>query len=227
MFLDDPASFVRAGRSVAAESGTVSAENPIWVKFARAMAPMMAMPAELLAEQLLRGGAPRRVLDIAAGHGLFGIAVAKRVAASELVALDWPKVLEVAAENAAKAVLGSRFRRLAGSAFETSFGGPYDLVLVANFLHHFDAATCVAVLEKCRAALAPGGRVAILEFVPESDRVSPPLAASFAYVMLATTPSGDAYTRSELEDMARRAGFARCEFAPLPPSPQTLLTLYP
>jgi SAM-dependent methyltransferase len=222
-FLQDPAAFVRRGGAPPTEGGTTSPDNPVWVTFARAMAPLMAMPAELLADHLLQGARPRRILDIAAGHGLFGIALARRLPEAELVALDWAKVVEVAAENAATAGLVARFRTIEGSAFEAGLGGPYDLILLTNFLHHFDADNCVPLLEKCRAALAPEGRVAALEFVPEEDRVSPPMPASFAFVMLASTPAGDAHTRRELEEMYRRAGYSKTEFARLPPTDQAVI----
>jgi SAM-dependent methyltransferase len=202
---------------------TTSPENPLWVTFARAMAPLMALPAELLADRLVEGGRPTRILDVAAGHGLFGIAVARRAPEAKLVALDWRNVVAVAAANAAKAGLGGRFGTIAGSAFDAELAGPYDLVLLTNFLHHFDPDTCVRLLEKCHRALAPGGRVAALEFVPEEDRVSPPMPALFAFVMLASTEAGDSYTRRELEEMYRRAGFAATGFARLPPTDQAVI----
>jgi len=222
IFLRDPAAYVRHGGSTAADGGTVAPENPVWVKFARAMAPMMAMPAELLADRLTAAApAPRlRILDIAAGHGLFGIALAKRNPHAEITALDWPAVLEVAAGNAAAAGLADRFNRLPGSAFDTDLGGGYDIVLLTNFLHHFDRATCVGLLRRVHAALAPGGRAAILEFAPDDDRITPPMPAMFAFTMLATTAHGDAYTCAELVAMLADAGFARSEWHDLPPSMQ-------
>ena len=54
-----------------------------------------------------------------------------------------------------------------------------------------------------------GGRAVTLEFVPNEDRISPPDAAGFSLMMLAATPSGDAYTFSELDRMLRNAGFSR------------------
>ena len=96
-----------------------------------------------------------------------------------------------------------------------------------NFLHHFDEATCVGLLRKGRAALAPGGRLAISEFVPNEDRVSPPREAMFAYIMLATTQAGTAFPASALERMLTQAGFHQTKFVPLPPSPQTLIVAEP
>ena len=65
--------------------------------------------------------------------------------------------------------------------------------------------------------------MATLEFVPNDDRVTPPMQATFALIMLATTPSGDAYTQKELEQMATNAGFRKHEFHPMPPSPHSVL----
>ncbi|MGH9480636.1 MAG: methyltransferase, partial [Terriglobales bacterium] len=79
-------------------------------------------------------------------------------------------------------------------------------------------ATCEAFLRRVRAALAPEGEVAVVEFVPDEDRLGPPGAAFFPSVMLAFTPHGDAYTYSELEAMFRHAGFSDTELHPLPPS---------
>jgi SAM-dependent methyltransferase len=128
-------------------------------------------------------------------------------------------VLAVAEENARTAGVADRFRPLPGSAFDTDFGDRYDLILLPNFLHHFDPAGCERILAKSRAALAPGGRVVIVEFVPNDDRVSPPDAARFALVMLATTPAGDAYTFAEYEGMLKRAGFPSAACHELPPTP--------
>jgi O-methyltransferase len=68
-------------------------------------------------------------------------------------------------------------------------------------------------MRKMHAALKPGGRAAIAELVPNSDRVSPPTAAAFSLMMLATTPTGDAYTLEELESISKGAGFKRVELA--------------
>ena len=218
------AGIVRQGRTVLPGDGTVEPENPVWVEFAHSMAPMMAPLAGPLGAIVLDGLAgPVRVLDIAAGHGLFGIEVAKLHPEASIVAVDWAPVLEVARANARKAGVESRYGLLPGSAFDVEYGGPYDIVLLTNFLHHFDPPTCVGLLKKVRAALKPGGRVAALEFVPNEDRVSPPFAASFSLVMLLNTPSGDAYTFSQLEAMYREAGLSAITPHPVPHSPHTVV----
>jgi ubiquinone/menaquinone biosynthesis C-methylase UbiE len=221
---EDLASAVRNGGSQSPDGGTVAPENPVWVKFARAMAPMMVPAAQEIA-RLAGGPAGRKmkVLDIAAGHGVFGITVARQNPAAEVAALDWPAVLEVARENAEAAGVSDRFSLIEGSAFEAEFGSGYDVVLLTNFLHHFDPPTCEQLLRKVRAALADGGVAVTLEFVPDDDRVTPPIPAAFSLVMLAGTPGGDAYTYAELERMFADAGFSRSELHDIPASPQKII----
>ena len=103
--------------------------------------------------------------------------------------------------------VGDRHSIIPGDAFTVAWGAAYDIALVTNFLHHFDVPTCTAFLRKVHASLNPGGRVAILEFVPNEDRVSPPMQAAFAMSMLAGTATGDVYTMADLTSMSEAAGF--------------------
>jgi ubiquinone/menaquinone biosynthesis C-methylase UbiE len=182
------------------------------------------MPAQMIADILLAGStAPMKVLDIAAGHGIYGISIAQKNPDARVVAVDWPNVLQVAQENADKFGVADRYERLPGSAFDVDFGSGYEIILLTNFLHHFDPATNETLLRKVRQALKPGGRAATLEFVPNEDRVSPPFPAAFSMMMLGGTPAGDAYTFPELERMLANAGFASTTRHDLLPGPQTLL----
>ncbi|HEY4424774.1 MAG TPA: class I SAM-dependent methyltransferase [Pyrinomonadaceae bacterium] len=215
---------VRKGGTAIDNEGTVKPDNPIWVKFARAMAPMMMMPAQMIVK-LVDPNADRKlkILDIAAGHGLFGISFAKNNPQAEIHAVDWKAVLEVAKENAQKAGVADRYHTIEGSAFDVEFGSGYDLVLITNFLHHFDPQTNETLLRKIHAALADGGRVATLEFIPNDDRVTPPEPAGFSMMMLVGTPNGDAHTFAELETMFANAGFSRSTLHPLPPTIQQVV----
>jgi len=106
-------------------------------------------------------------------------------------------------------------------------GNGYDLVLLPNFLHHFDPPTNVKLLKKLRAAMKPGGQLATIEFTPNDDRISPPAPAAFSLVMLTNTVGGDAWTLAELDRMFRDAGFGPSQAHEIPPSPETLiLTAY-
>jgi 2-polyprenyl-3-methyl-5-hydroxy-6-metoxy-1,4-benzoquinol methylase len=196
------------------EQGTVSA-NPgfvglDWVEYARSMAPLAHPTAGFAAKALAADTAgPVQVLDLGAGHGLYGIAFAAQNSEAQLYALDAPQVLELAVENARCAGLAGRYHPIPGDAFDTSFGGPYDLVLVANLAHHFDEAANIGLFQKTRAALKPGGRIALIEWIPNPDRVSPSPDAAFALTVLATSAHGAIYTLKEYSLMLRSAGFRR------------------
>ena len=143
----DVAGLVRKGGTMLGGDGTVESENPIWVEFARTMVPIVIMPAKMAAA-IVAGTGRKKVLDIAAGHGMFGICVAEQNPSAEIVGLDWKSVLEVALENAKRAGIMNRYKTIAGSAFDVDLQSGYDVVLIPNFLHHFDAPTNVTLLKK-------------------------------------------------------------------------------
>ena len=215
---------VRRGGTAVPQEGTLAPEHPVWVEFARAMAPLAGMTALLLATLLDAEHAKSwKILDVAAGHGMFGIVLAQMNSTVQVTALDWKNVLPVAEEHARIAGVTERFRTLPGSAFDVPFPNNNDLVLLPNFLHHFDPPTCEKLLAKARGALAPGGRVVIVEFVPDDDRSGPPDAVRFSLVMLASTPAGDAYTFAEYQTMLRKAGFGSATLHDLVPSPARVI----
>jgi 2-polyprenyl-3-methyl-5-hydroxy-6-metoxy-1,4-benzoquinol methylase len=198
--------------------------DEFWVEFARSMAGLAVPSAEYIAGVIGAAEAkPVKVLDIAAGHGMFGITIAKRNPSAQIVALDWPAVLAVAQENAKKAGVADRYTTRPGSAFEADFGEGYDYVLLTNILHHFSPADCEKMLRRVHKALKPGGKAVTLEFVPNDDRVTPPLAAAFSLIMMVNTDEGDAYTFAEHDKMARNAGFAKSTLQQVPDMPQQLV----
>lgn len=218
----DVAGAVRKGGTLEGES-SVEPENPIWVDFAKNMAPISAIGARGVAELTAQPGRPIKVLDIAAGPGMYGIEVAKRNPQAEVYGQDAKDVLEVSAEHARQAGVGDRYHAIAGSAFDADLGSGYDLILLPNFLHHFDAPTNIKLLRRLRTAMKPSGQLATIEFVPNDDRVSPPAPASFALIMLTNTQGGDAYTFAELDRMFREAGLGESRKHEIPPSPETLI----
>lgn len=215
---------VRRGGADPAGNASIEADSEMWVKFARGMMPLMYPTAEMTAANIgLPADAELEILDIAAGHGIFGILAAKQYPNAQVYGADWSNVLVVAKENAEKFGLADRYHTIEGDAFETDLGSDYDVILVPNFLHHFDAKRCTSFLRKCNSALKDDGKVITVEFVPNDDRVSPMHEAMFALIMLAATPGGDAYTFTELKKMAEDAGFSRNEHVSLEPMPSHLV----
>ena len=220
----DIAEIVRRGTTLLDDHGITETNYDGWVDFAQCMVPMI-MPAATfigkLAAERITGSV--RVLDIAAGHGMFGISVAKHNPHASVVALDWEQVLNVARDNAEHAGIQDRYSLLPGDALNLDYGADYDLVLVTNFFHHFDIATCESVMRKIHGCLRNDGLVMTLEFVPNEDRVSPQVPAAFSFMMLGTTPSGDAYTFSQYDSMWSRAGLTSNELIDVPESEQRVI----
>jgi ubiquinone/menaquinone biosynthesis C-methylase UbiE len=222
LVLDDPASYVRNGGSPGLAH--LAPDHPVWLKFAKAMSPAARLAAKRAAVHLARhDGRTAKVLDVAAGHGFYGIELAKAFPEAIVTAVDWPSVLELASANAKDAGVGERYRVAPGNAFEVNWGGEFDLVILANFLHHFSPEECATILRKVRPSLSPQGRACTVDFVPEEDRSKIPTHAMFAFLMLATTPSGDTYTLAELDAIAKKAGFRGATARPLRPTPQSLV----
>lgn len=215
---------VRKGGTAGGQGDNSKPHDEVWVSFARSMAPLTVPAANCISELIGAGeGKPCKVLDIAAGHGNYGITIAKRNPNAQVVAVDWPSVLAVALENAQAAGVSDRYTTRPGSAFETELGSGYDVVLLTNIFHHFDMPTCETLMRRVFAALKPRGRAVTLEFVPNEDRVSPPGAAAFSLNMLVGTDAGDAYTFSEYEKMFGNAGFAKSSLHPAPGMPQQVI----
>ena len=215
----------RRGGSLPADSA-LAPEDPLWLDFARGMAPLMMPAAEAIAGLLQNELAARpavKILDIAASHGIFGLTVTKRLPQAHIHALDWANVLEVAKQNAEMQGVADRYHLLPGSAFDVDYGSGYDAILITNLLHHFVPGENEKILKKAYAALNSGGQVILLEFVPNDDRISPPAAALFSLTMLGNTPKGDAYTLTEFAEMFRNAGFPAPKLIPLDPMPQALV----
>jgi 2-polyprenyl-3-methyl-5-hydroxy-6-metoxy-1,4-benzoquinol methylase len=215
---------VRRGGTVLPCEGFIQSDFDAWVTFAESMKPLMGPAARFIADEAVREQpSPKRVLDIAAGHGLFGITLGQTAPQAEIVAQDWPNVLKLAESNARSAGIEGRYKLLPGNAFTVDFGTGYDVVLLTNLLHHFDQPACASLLKKVHGCLASGGQLFTLEFVPNEDRITPPIPASFSLMMLGTTPAGDAYTGNQWKDMLSEAGFARNRLEQVPQSPQQLI----
>jgi SAM-dependent methyltransferase len=197
----------RSGEPAAAMVETAGHE--FWEEFSEASYGASQLPAGVIAGLLDLDETPAaEVLDVACGSGAYGIAVLARFPDARVTALDWENVLDHTRRFATRAGVGARMTWLAGSAFDVPLPpATYDAILVSHFYHHFSAAENVALTRRLFAALKPGGRLVVHEWVPDDARAEHRLALEFAVVMLATTRAGDAYTLAEYRRMFTAGGF--------------------
>ena len=189
--------------------------------------PMSYGPAQALAKHLALGesGPAVRVLDLGAGSGVWGIAVAQSSPRVTVTAVDWPGVLPIAQKTAAKFGLADRYNVVAGDLATADFGKDYDVITIGHILHSEGVERSKALLAKVFAALAPGGTIAIAEFLVNADRTGPPNGLLFAVNMLVNTDDGGTYSFEEISTWLREAGFENPRTLDAPgPSPLILAT---
>lgn len=181
-----------------------------FAQFVESLFPMSFAAASKLGEHLGVGKAtaPVSVLDVGAGSGVWGIALAKQSPQVRIRAVDWPNVLEVTKKVAAKHGVADRLTPAPGDFSKADFGSGHQIATIGHILHSEGVERSKQLLEKVFSALAPGGTVVIQEFVPNDDRTGPPPPLIFAVNMLVMTEVGDAFTFAEMSQWLREAGFS-------------------
>ncbi|KOG19042.1 methyltransferase [Streptomyces viridochromogenes] len=202
---------VRHGGTVA-ETHALTPEFDYWEDFAQHTSWFNNGAVELMADHLVPWAAQRDsvdVLDIACSHGGYGLTFAQREPRATVTGLDWPTILDVTARNAERLGLADRFRRLPGDMFSVDLGGPYDVVMLTNVLHHFSEAQATALLRRVARAVKPGGRIAVVGHTyEEGDSPSAnPLPFMFSVIMLVQTHDGETHSVPTYRRMLTDAGF--------------------
>jgi len=191
---------VRTGHSDHSGPAGGQVESFIAAMHARAR-PIAADAVRLIGHQGVR-----RLLDVGGGPATFAIAFAEAEPELRAEVLDLGPVLPIAEGHIRQAGLEGRVTVRQGDLKRDSFGAGHDLILLSAICHMLDEAENRDLLARCARALAPGGRVAIREFILDPDRAGPPTAALFALNMLVGTPRGNSYTEAEYRSWLEQAG---------------------
>ena len=201
---------VRTGKPAIAVN-TQKTGAAFFVELVEAIFPMSYPAAKALGEHLKVAKTRKeiRVLDLAAGSGVWGIALAQQSPFVRISAVDWPKVLKVTKKVAKRFGVSSRLTTIAGDVLKANFGSGHHIATLGHILHSEGRERSQQLLRKVFKALEPGGTIAIAEFVVNDDRTGPPRALIFAVNMLVNTDAGDAFTFAEMSRWLREAGFAR------------------
>jgi ubiquinone/menaquinone biosynthesis C-methylase UbiE len=189
--------------------------------------PMSYGAAKALAQHLALGesGAPVRLLDLGAGSGVWSIAVAQSSPRVTVTAIDFPGVLPVTKKFAERFGVADRYTFVPGELGEVDFGRGHNLITIGHILHSEGAERSKKLLRKCFDALAPGGTIAIQEFLVNSDHSGPPMSLIFAVNMLVNTDNGDTWSFEEIAGWLTEIGFTNPHKLEAPgPSPLILAT---
>jgi 3-hydroxy-5-methyl-1-naphthoate 3-O-methyltransferase len=209
---------------------SVNKEGPgaeFFQAFVNDIFPLSYPAAQTLARHLLFEGNGRsfRVLDLAAGSGVWGIALAQSSQDVQVTAVDWPDVIPVTRKTVARFGLAERFSFIEGDLLEVDFGSDYTVATLGHILHSEGRARSQALLDKTFHSLGSGGTIAIGEFLVNQDRKGPVNALIFAVNMLVNTDVGDTYPFEEISGWLGKAGFVNARTFEAPgPSPLILAT---
>jgi ubiquinone/menaquinone biosynthesis C-methylase UbiE len=193
-------------------------------KFVEVLFTMSIAAAEALAEKLAKKPPAHtdrlKILDIAAGSGVWSIPLAKRIAKAHITAVDFAKVLPVTRRIVGNHQLADRLSTIEGDIQTVDFGGGFHIATLGHILHSEGDAKSRRLLRKVYDALAPGGIIAIAEFIPNDDRNGPPYPLLFAVNMLVNTEDGDTFTYKQMTGWLKEIGFKRIRKVQAPsPSP--------
>ena len=216
---------VDTGKPVSAVNQQDSGSD-FFQEFVNDIFPMSYPAAKALANHISSTATGEfRVLDLAAGSGVWGIALAQSSPRVTVTAVDWPGVLPVTRNTVARFGLSERFAFQEGDLLEADFGSGYQLATLGHILHSEGIDRSRALIARTFAALAPGGQIAIAEFLVNPDRTGPVQGLFFAVNMLVNTDHGDTYSFEEISSWLIEAGFADPRTLDAPgPSPLILAT---
>jgi len=203
------------------------AGSDFFQKFVIDIFPMSYPSALALARHLAldHSGSAVRVLDLAAGSGVWGIALAESSERVVVTAVDWVDVLPATRETVARFGLTHRFAFVSGDLLTADFGRDSNVATLGHILHSEGEARSKTLLRKTFEALAPGGTISIAEFLVNADRTGPVMPLLFAANMLVNTDDGDTYSFEEIRDWLTEAGFTNPRLLEAPgPSPLILAT---
>jgi SAM-dependent methyltransferase len=206
---------VRTGKAEGGVNDRATGEE-FFAEFVEDLFPLSYPAASALGQYLhiQEATSEVRVLDIATGSGVWGIALAQQSEHVQVSAVDWPMVLEATRQMTGRFGLTSRFEFLAGDLLEVEFPKRCDVATLGHILHSEGETRSRALLKKVNDALKPGGTIAIAEFTPNSDRTGPPQSLIFAVNMLVNTEVGDTYPFEQVAGWLEEAGFVNARELP-------------
>jgi ubiquinone/menaquinone biosynthesis C-methylase UbiE len=217
---------VRAGKSDAAVNSEKKGAA-FFAEFVEGIFPLSYAAAKALGAHLgiPKAKKPVHVLDLAAGSGVWGIALAEQSKQVHVSAVDWPPVLTVTKKIARRHGVADRLTAIPGDILKAPLGKNHQVATLGHILHSEGRARSRKLLKRTFDALAPGGTIAIMEFLVNHDRTDPLVSLLFAVNMLVHTEEGDAFSFEEISGWLREAGFTNPRLLNVPAvSPLVLAT---
>jgi len=217
---------VRNGRpAVAVNQETEGTE--FFSQLVETIVPMSYPGAQRLADHLKVANSKEqlRVIDLAAGSGIWGIALTQKSPQVSVTAVDWPGMIPTTKRITEKFGARDRFDFVEGDLLEANFGSGYDVATLGHILHSEGEQRGRQLLKKTFRALKSGGTIAIAEWLVNDNRTKPLHSLMFSVQMLVNTETGDTFSFNEIKRWLEDAGFKKVRKLEAPgPSPLILAT---
>jgi cyclopropane fatty-acyl-phospholipid synthase-like methyltransferase len=194
--------------------------------YQRQLAMNAATAGAAVVKKLVLPNTPTCLLDIGGGHGTYSILMCQKYPQLEATILDYFAGLETARHQIKGQPFAPRITLQKGDMWQVDWGEGFDMILLFNVLHQYDIETNVKLLQKAKKAMKPGGKVAVLDQmtgkIPGSVVNAFIRLIALQYYVFA---DGRVFSREEMMEICRRAGFADIQFHNLPQLPgNTLVT---
>jgi len=168
----------------------------------------------------------QKILDVAAGSGAWSLAFARAIPEARVTTLDFPEITPITREFAEKFGVATRYEYHEGDLRQVDFGrNAYDLVILGHIIHSEGEKRGKELLAKSCAALRPGGKLLIAEYVPNDARTGPAMPMLFGLNMLLQTEEGNVFTLRDYRTWLKAAGFGKVTTIPVPPPTTVILAI--
>jgi len=217
---------VRTGRPAEARNE----EHPgteFFTELVENIIPMSYGSANALGDhlKLAKAKTETRVLDLAAGSGIWGIVLAQKSPHVRVTAVDWAGMIPTTKRITQKFGVDDRFQFIEGDLLEADFGSGYDVATLGHILHSEGEERSRKLLKKTLNALKSGGTIVIAEWLVNDERTEPLPSLLFSVQMLVNTEHGNTFSFNEIKGWLEQAGFEKARTLDVPgPSPLVLAT---
>lgn len=219
--LDHEETFLRTGKPLIRMDGSLDERGGHFVQVAGGLGKSFRQAARELAESA--GGSWRDVLDLGAGSGVWGLALAERWPAVTVTAVDLPPVVRVLRRNAEELGVADRVRTVAGSYFDVDLPErAFDCVVLGNLLHLELPEDAQRLIASAAGKLRPGGTLVLVDILGSGRYEPSPERANYALFLAMRTESGQVHPRERVESWLREAGLETATDVRLPSAPPIL-----
>jgi O-methyltransferase domain len=185
----------------------VDPDDPFWDRYIHGQFELARLSAGEVARKVPVPSGSTTLLDVGGGHGWYSASLCRRHPDLRATVLDLPGSARVGRQIMAAAGMADRVEHREGDALVADLGGPYDVVLCFNLVHHLSPVQAGELFARIRDALTPSGCLAVMDAFAEPTRRRSGSAATLGLFLYLSSGSG-VYRPVQLREWLAASGFA-------------------